>query len=216
MWYFQLGDNLLVTIDHVLSTPAEILQKSQEKYNSSSLYVLYNKTCYPLFGDFHTRILEGLREVIDNYPLPPNPPLELQQESFTAIVDFDFDLETFMGTFATFTITTGNSSGLGPDNIAATDAIGVTSSVSLSSDLGLILKSQNDTRIVFVMYTTINGVFTERQEYVVDNNRTDLALGSMVVIEARLPGSAVVANIENVVTLVFPKNDVVSKTRSII
>lgn len=142
--------------------------------------------------------------MLASYPLPDTPPLLLLQDAFTAFIDFNFNSDTFTGSSAAFS--TGNSSGLGPteddDN----------PSISLSSDLASILGSQEDSRIVFTMYTT-EGLFLEREEFISDSNRTNLVLGS-VVLAARLSQGVTVSSIENVVTLTFTKNEVVREQYS--
>ena len=151
------------------------------------------------------RILENLNTVIDNYPLPISPPLEKPHDRFTAVVDFNFDLETFTGSSATF-----NSSNL--HLIEGDSASGnVAASVSLSSDLTSLLENQQDPRIVFLIYNT-QGPFMERREFITDNNRTSLVPGSNFVVEARL-SAGTVSDIEDVVTLTFTKNEVVSKLK---
>ena len=149
------------------------------------------------------RIVENLNVVVDNSPLPISPPLEIPHDTFTAVVDFNFDLETFTGSSVVF-----NSSNvrLIEGDSASSD---FAASVTLSSDLAPFLANQQDLSIVFVIYKT-QGLFMEREEFIIDNNRTTLQLGSTVVVEARLSVGATVSNIENVVTLTFSKNEVVS------
>lgn len=151
--------------------------------------------------------------MIDSYPLLEIPPLKLIAKTFTAIVDFNFDLETFAGTSATFSNTVeASGSGLGNDN---EDTGSITSSVTLSGDLVSILNNEPDTRISFVMYTS-EGLFSEREEFVIENNLTTLVLGSTAVLEARLSNDAVVSGIEDIVTLVFSKNEVVCERISLL
>jgi hypothetical protein len=184
------SDSILATVDHLLSAPTEVLRRSQEEFNSSLL------------------IVENLNVVVDNYPLPISPPLEIPHDTFTAVVDFNFDLETFTGSSVAF-----NSSNLHliEGDSASSD---FAASVTLSSDLAPFLANQQDLSIVFVIYKT-QGLFMEREEFIIDNNRTTLQLGSTVVVEARLSVGATVSNIENVVTLTFSKNEVATENGSI-
>lgn len=153
--------------------------------------------------------------MIDNYPLPASPPLELFEESFSVVVDFNFDPKTFIEFSAEFSVTTlstsSNSSNPGlvkRDDAPTVDAIDsdITSSITVTSKLAPILEGLLEPRIVFLAYATV-ALFTEREEFVV--NRT-LVQGSVVVMEARVSGGGAVSDIEDVVTLVFPKNEIVS------
>ena len=156
------------------------------------------------------RILEGLRGVIDHYPLPEVPPLELRQKSFSAVVDFGFDLDTFPGSSVTFssrTVVADSGSGLGLaggdfDDSASETAL--SSSVSLSKDLASVLRELEDPRIVYTAFTN-EGIFVEREEFVEENNRSSFVVGSVIVVDARLSGGAVVSDITNVITLMFEK-----------
>ena len=158
-------------------------------------------------------VLEGLRQVIDNYPLPSTPPLKLFQETFSVVVEFDFDPKTFGGTTAEFTIpmtvtSSSNHSIVKRDDTATVDPIDgdIVSSISLSNELAPVLEGLRDPRIEFVMYTTV-APFTEREEVSIN---TTLAPGSMVVVEARVSGGGAVSDIEDLVTIIFPKNEFVS------
>ena len=152
--------------------------------------------------------------MIDHYPLPETPPLELSLQSFTAVVDFDFDLDTFAGSSASFTIAVeagGSGSTLGPSrrSLSSIDTTAesttVYSTVSLSSELRPILESQDDPRIVYTAYDNNGGVFAEREEFVIENNRSNFLAGSVMVLEARLTGGAIVSDLSGVVTLTFEK-----------
>lgn len=152
--------------------------------------------------------------MIDHYPLPETPPLELSLQSFTAVVDFGFDLDTFAGSSASFTVTVeaeGSGSTLGPSrrSLSSIDTTAesttVHSTVSLSSELRPILESQENPRIVYTAYDNNGGVFAEREEFVIENNRSNFLAGSVMVLEARLTGGAVVSDLSGVVTLTFEK-----------
>ena len=136
-----------------------------------------------------------------------SPPLEIPHDTFTAIIDFNFDLKKFTGSSATF-----NSSNL---HLIEEDSPSgdVAASASLSSDLASLLENQQDPRIIFLIYN-IQGLFMERKEFIIDNNRTTLVLGTNFVVEARLSaGTVTVSDIEDVVTLTFSKNEMVSKLK---
>ena len=64
-------------------------------------------------------------------------------------------------------------------------------------------------RIVFTIFTS-EGLFLEREEYITENNRTTLVLGS-TVIGAQLSQGLTVSDIEDVITLSFAKNERVRK-----
>ena len=152
--------------------------------------------------------------MIDHYPLPETPPLELLLESFTAIIDFGFDLDTFTGSSARFTVVTAEEgSGSAPElsgrNLDTldfgTESPAVYSSVSLSRDLAQILRSLEDPRIVYTAYTNNGGIFAEREEFAAENNRSSFIVGSAMILEARLTGGATVSDLSGVVTLSFEK-----------
>lgn len=150
------------------------------------------------------RILDSLNKVLDSYPLPAISPLEISQDTFVAVVDFNFDLNTFTGSSTSFRIeTTSSGSGLLEDDIT------ITSSVSISSDVASILEGQENPRIVYTLFTS-EGLFLEREEYITENNRTTLVLGS-AVIGAQLSEGLTVSGIEDVITLTFGKNEEVRK-----
>ena len=159
--------------------------------------------------------------MIDNYPLPVIPPLELVQKSFTAIVDFGFDLDTFTGSSVTFTSSTagaGSGSGLSGRDLKPIDSDTETSvsssSVSLSGDLASVLReaAAEETRIVYTAYSN-RGVFAEREEFAEENNRSSFVVGSVLFLEARLTGGTVVSGLSGVVTLSFEKTQEVWHTR---
>ena len=143
--------------------------------------------------------------MLEGYPLPTTPPLEISQDTFAAVVDFNFNLDTFTGSSTSFPISYGSGSGSGH----LEDDITITSSVSISSDLASILEGQQYPRVVFTIFTS-EGLFLEREEYITENNRTTLLLGSYV-IGARLSEGLIVSDIEEVITLTFGKNEKVRK-----
>ena len=151
------------------------------------------------------RILDSLNTVLDSYPLPTTPPLELFQDTFAAVVDFNFNLDPFTGSSTSFPIGKSPDSGSG----YLVDDITVTSSVGISSDLASILEGQQYPRIVFTMFTS-EGLFLERDDYITENNRTTLVLGS-TVIGAQLSDDITVSDIKDVITLTFGKNEKVRK-----
>ena len=148
--------------------------------------------------------------MIDHYPLPEVPPLELRQKSFSAVVDFGFDLDTFPGssvTFSSSSVVADSGSGLGLAGSGFDDSdseTALSSSVSLSKDLASVLRELEDPRIVYTAFTN-EGIFVEREEFVEENNRSSFVVGSVIVVDVRLSGGAVVSDITNVITLMFEK-----------
>lgn len=153
--------------------------------------------------------MEGLRQAIDDYPLPSTPPLELFQESFSVMVQFEFE-PTFTGTTAEFTVSTTNTNSSNLSIVKREDTgtvvDDVVASISVSNELAPVLEGEEDPRIVFLMYTSV-APFAEREEFVIN---ATLLPGSRVVMEARLSGGRTVSDIEDVVTISFPKSEVVS------
>ena len=154
------------------------------------------------------RILDGLNKVLDSYPLPAIPPLVLPQDTFVAVVDFNFNFDTFTGSSTSFHIGKISDSVSGSGLLE--DDVTITSSASISSDLASILEGHQYPRIVFTIFTS-EGLFLEREEYITENNRTTLVLGS-TVIGAQLSEGLTVSDIEDVITLTFAKNEEVSSS----
>ena len=151
--------------------------------------------------------MDGLNKVLDGYPLPVIPPLVLPQDTFVAVVDFNFNFDTFTGSSTSFL--KGKISDFGSGYGLLEDDITITSSASISSHLASILEGHLYPRIVFTIFTS-EGLFLEREEYITENNRTTLVLGS-TVIGAQLSQGLTVSDIEGVITLSFAKNERVRK-----
>ena len=135
-------------------------------------------------------------------------------------MDFGFNLDTFTGSSARFTLTdnegSGSSLGLSGRNLdlldLATESSAVYSSISLSSDLSPVLQSLKSPRIVYTAYANNGGIFAERDEFAAENNRSSFLVGNVMVLEARLTGGpSVVADLVGIVTLTFEKTMEVSR-----
>ena len=157
------------------------------------------------------RILDNLNELTDTYPLPEEPPLLLLQEMFAVVILFDIDSTTYSGSSVAFSLGNSSDTGFTEDDIVldATDSSNGLASISLSESLSTVLEGHEDSRVVFTAYAT-EGLFLEREEYIAENNLTNHVLGS-VVVSARVSGGIAVSDIEEVVTLIFVKNQVVSR-----